>query len=97
VERRGPIRRSRKRHVRKDGSFHWVRITTALVREGDGKPEYSVEFLRDISAARNRRKSSNGAQATHDRFAPGRHGRSRDQLLHNVGNILNSVNISASS
>ena len=29
-----------KRYIRKDGSFLWVRMTTALVRERDGTPEY---------------------------------------------------------
>jgi len=38
-----------KRYNRKDGSILWVRVTTALVREGISKPECSVEFLRDIS------------------------------------------------
>ena len=38
-----------KRYTRKDGSLLWVRVTTALVREGNATPERSVEFLRDIS------------------------------------------------
>jgi len=38
-----------KRYKRKDGSILWVRVTTALVREGNATPERSVEFLRDIS------------------------------------------------
>ena len=38
-----------KRFMRKDGSVLWVRTTTALVRDGGAKPEYSVEFLRDIT------------------------------------------------
>jgi PAS domain S-box-containing protein len=38
-----------KRYTRKDGSILWVRVTTALVREGIARPECSVEFLRDIS------------------------------------------------
>ena len=37
-----------KRYRRKDGSYLWVRTTTALVREG-GNTQYSVEYLRDIS------------------------------------------------
>jgi PAS domain S-box-containing protein len=38
-----------KRYTRKDGNILWVRVTTALVREGNATPERSVEFLRDIS------------------------------------------------
>jgi len=34
---------------RKDGSSLWVRVTTALVREGSAVPECSVGFFRDIS------------------------------------------------
>jgi PAS domain S-box-containing protein len=86
-----------KRHIRKDGSFHWVRITTALVREGDGKPEYSVEFLRDISA---RKESAEELERVHKQLmiASRRAGMAEvaTNVLHNVGNILNSVNISAS-
>jgi PAS domain S-box-containing protein len=86
-----------KRHIRKDGSFHWVRITTALVREGDGKSEYSVEFLRDISA---RKESAEELERVHKQLmiASRQAGMAEvaTNVLHNVGNILNSVNISAS-
>jgi PAS domain S-box-containing protein len=86
-----------KRHIRKDGSIHWVRITTALVREGDGKPEYSVEFLRDISA---RKESAEELERVHKQLmiASRQAGMAEvaTNVLHNVGNILNSVNISAS-
>jgi PAS domain S-box-containing protein len=37
-----------KRYARKDGSFLWVRTTTALVRDGD-HADRSVEYLRDIT------------------------------------------------
>jgi PAS domain S-box-containing protein len=86
-----------KRHIRKDGSLHWVRITTALVREGDGKPEYSVEFVRDISA---RKESAEELERVHKQLmiASRQAGMAEvaTNVLHNVGNILNSVNISAS-
>jgi PAS domain S-box-containing protein len=86
-----------KRHIRKDGSSHWVRITTALVREGDGKPEYSVEFLRDIGA---RKESAEELERVHKQLmiASRQAGMAEvaTNVLHNVGNILNSVNISAS-
>ena len=38
-----------KRYIRKSGSPLWVRVTTSLVEGGAGKPECSVQFLRDIS------------------------------------------------
>jgi PAS domain S-box-containing protein len=86
-----------KRYIRKDGSFLWVRMTTALVREGDAKPEYSVEFLRDISG---RKESAEELERVHKQLmiASRQAGMAEvaTNVLHNVGNILNSVNISAS-
>ena len=86
-----------KRYLRKDGSFLWVRMTTALVREGDATPEYSVEFLRDISA---RKESAEELERVHKQLmiASRQAGMAEvaTNVLHNVGNILNSVNISAS-
>jgi PAS domain S-box-containing protein len=86
-----------KRYIRKDGSVIWVRMTTALVREGDRAPEYSVEFLRDISA---RKESAEELERVHKQLmiASRQAGMAEvaTNVLHNVGNILNSVNISAS-
>ena len=86
-----------KRYIRKDGSVLWVRMTTALVRESDGKPEYSVEFLRDISA---RKESAEELERVHKLLmtASRQAGMAEvaTNVLHNVGNILNSINISAS-
>jgi len=85
-----------KRYIRKDGKALWVRVTTALVREGDA-PQYSVEFLRDISA---RKESQNELERVHKQLmlASRQAGMAEvaTNVLHNVGNILNSVNISAS-
>ena len=86
-----------KRYLRKDGTFLWVRMTTALVREGDAKPEYSVEYLRDISA---RKESAEELERVHKLLltASRQAGMAEvaTNVLHNVGNILNSVNISTS-
>jgi PAS domain S-box-containing protein len=86
-----------KRYTRKDGSVIWVRMTTALVREGDAAPEYSVEFLRDITA---RKESAEELERVHKQLmiASRQAGMAEvaTNVLHNVGNILNSVNISAS-
>jgi PAS domain S-box-containing protein len=86
-----------KRHIRKDGSLLWVRTTTALVREGSAPPEYSVEFLRDISV---RKDTAEELERVHKQLmiASRQAGMAEvaTNVLHNVGNILNSVNISAS-
>jgi PAS domain S-box-containing protein len=86
-----------KRYTRKDGSVLWVRMTTSLVREGGAAAEYSVEFLRDISA---RKESALELERVHKQLmsASRQAGMAEvaTNVLHNVGNILNSVNISAS-
>src|ERR1700722_13061230 len=86
-----------KRYLRKDGSALWVRTTTALVREDGAPPEYSVEFVRDISA---RKDTEQELERVHKQLmtASRQAGMAEvaTNVLHNVGNILNSVNISAS-
>lgn len=86
-----------KRYTRKDGKVIWVRMTTALVREVDGTRELSVEFLRDITA---RKESAEELERVHKQLmAASRQAGMAEvatNVLHNVGNILNSVNISAS-
>jgi PAS domain S-box-containing protein len=86
-----------KRYARKDGSALWFRTTTSLVREGNGTPEYSVEFLRDITA---RKESAVELERVHKQLmtASRQAGMAEvaTNVLHNVGNILNSINISAS-
>ena len=69
-----------KRYLRKDGSFLWVRMTTALVREGDAKPR----VLSRVPSRHQRTqgisgRARTGAQTAPDCLATGRHGRSRHQ------------------
>jgi PAS domain S-box-containing protein len=86
-----------KRYRRKDGSLLWVRTTTSLVREPSANADCSVEFLRDISA---RRETAEELERVHKQLmtASRQAGMAEvaTNVLHNVGNILNSVNISAS-
>ena len=86
-----------KRFRRKDGGVLWVRSTTALVFDGGAEAEYSVEFLRDITA---RKESGEELERVHKQLmtASRQAGMAEvaTNVLHNVGNILNSVNISAS-
>jgi PAS domain S-box-containing protein len=86
-----------KRYRRKDGSLLWVRTTTSLVREHGAVAECSVEFLRDISA---RKENAEELERVHKQLmtASRQAGMAEvaTNVLHNVGNILNSVNISAS-
>jgi len=85
-----------RRYIRKDGSVLWLRVTAALVRDGTSAPDYSVEFLRDVTERKradldlervNKQLMTASRQAGMAEIAT--------NVLHNVGNILNSVNISA--
>jgi len=86
-----------KRYVHKKGHEVWVRLTSALIREGDTAPERAVEFVRDITATKaadlelervHKQLMTASRQAGMAEVAT--------NVLHNVGNILNSINISAS-
>jgi PAS domain S-box-containing protein len=85
-----------KRFIRKDGGILWVRSTTSLLRDG-AAAEHSVEFLRDITV---RKASADELERVHKQLmtASRQAGMAEvaTNVLHNVGNILNSVNISAS-
>ena len=39
-----------KRYIRKDGTVFWGRLTASLVRDEDGKPQYSIRIVEDITA-----------------------------------------------
>ena len=85
-----------KRFMRKDGAIIWVRTTTSLLRDG-AAAAYSVEFLRDITA---RKASADELERVHKQLVTASRQAGMAEVatnvLHNVGNILNSVNISAS-
>jgi PAS domain S-box-containing protein len=85
-----------KRFICKDGTILWVRSTTSLLRD-DTAAERSVEFLRDITA---RKASGEELERVHKQLVTASRQAGMAEVatnvLHNVGNILNSVNISAS-
>jgi PAS domain S-box-containing protein len=91
------VAEAERRHRRPDGTLVWVRSTTSLVRGLDGAPDCSVEFLRDITE---RKQYDLDLERVHkELMAASRQAGMAEvatNVLHNVGNILNSVNISAS-
>jgi PAS domain S-box-containing protein len=86
-----------KRYVKRDGTELWVRVTAAMVRMPDGEPVCSVGFLEDISSHKKMEEEV-------ERVQKALIGASRQagmaevatNVLHNVGNVLNSINVSAS-
>lgn len=85
-----------KRYVRRDGSELWVRVTAAMVRTPEGEPVCTVGFLEDISGRKQMEFEVERAQkALMDASRQAGMAEVATNVLHNVGNVLNSVNVSA--
>jgi PAS domain S-box-containing protein len=86
-----------KRYVRRDGQDVWVRVSAAMVRTSEGNPVCSVGFLEDISARKKMEAEIERVQkALVDASRLAGMAEVATNVLHNVGNVLNSVNVSAS-
>ena len=86
-----------KRYLRRDGVELWVEVTAAMVRTPDGQPVCTVGFLEDISARK--RMEAEVERVQKALMEASRHAGMAEvatNVLHNVGNVLNSVNVSAS-
>ncbi len=86
-----------KRYVHKLGHLISVLLNVSLVRDGAGQPRYLIAQVQDITASKQAEAALEKAhlelvaasrQAGMAEVATG--------VLHNVGNVLNSVNVSAS-
>jgi PAS domain S-box-containing protein len=85
-----------KRYLRKDGGTVWVRVTAALVRDPGGPAICAVGFLEDISELR--RRDAEVERIHRELVDASRQAGMAEvatNVLHNVGNVLNSVNVSA--
>lgn len=86
-----------KRYVKRDGGELWVRVSAAMVRTSEGNPVCSVGFLEDISARKKMEEEIERVQkALVDASRLAGMAEVATNVLHNVGNVLNSVNVSAS-
>jgi PAS domain S-box-containing protein len=86
-----------KRYVRRDGEQLWVHVTAAMIRTPQGAPVCTVGFLEDISARKRMEAEVERAQsALLDASRQAGMAEVATNVLHNVGNVLNSVNVSAS-
>lgn len=86
-----------KRYLKSDGTELWVRVSAAIVRTADGNPVCSVGFLEDISVRKHMQSEIERVQK--ELVEASRHAGMAEvatNVLHNVGNVLNSVNVAAS-
>jgi PAS domain S-box-containing protein len=96
MEREGSISQFEFPARRKDNSIIWVSVTARLVRDANGDILFDEGTLRDVT----RRKEMEAAlqKAQTDLVAAARQAGMAEiatNVLHNVGNVLNSVNVSA--
>ncbi|MEP7311114.1 MAG: ATP-binding protein [Pseudomonadota bacterium] len=93
-----------KRYVKRNGATLWVRVTAAMVRDAAGHAVCAVGFLEDISVRKSIELNLHKTEAEVERIHKELMAASRQagmaevatNVLHNVGNVLNSVNVSAS-
>jgi len=86
-----------KRFVRRDGTTLWGHINAAMIRTREGVPVCSVGFLKDISERKQMEAEVERVQKELvDASRQAGMAEVATNVLHNVGNVLNSVNVSAS-
>lgn len=86
-----------KRYVRRDGTTLWAHVTAAMIRTREGVPVCTVGFLEDITARKEMEAEIERVQkALVDASRQAGMAEVATNVLHNVGNVLNSVNVSAS-
>jgi PAS domain S-box-containing protein len=84
------------RYYRKDGHLVWARLTVSVVRTDEGAATFAIGMFEDITARKQ-------AEAERQRLQQQLIDSSRQagmaelatSVLHNVGNVLNSINVSA--
>ena len=86
-----------KRYLHKQGHAVWAQISESLVRDTQGQPLYFITTVLDISQ---RKRAERELEQTHkqllDVSRQAGMAEVATNVLHNVGNVLNSVNVSAS-
>jgi PAS domain S-box-containing protein len=80
-----------------DGKSVWIACDAVLVRDAEGTPQYCEGFLQDVTR---RKEAETTLEATHRRLlAASRQAGMAEiatSVLHNIGNVLNSVGVSLS-
>jgi PAS domain S-box-containing protein len=86
-----------KRYFHKEGRLVWALLSVSLIRDPQGKPIYFISQIQDITE---RKEAEAALNVMHTELlgASRRAGMAEvaTSVLHNVGNVLNSVNIACS-
>lgn len=86
-----------KRYFHKEGRIVWALLSVSLIRDPQGKPLYFISQIQDVTE---RKEAEAALGVMHEELleASRRAGMAEvaTSVLHNVGNVLNSVNISCS-
>lgn len=86
-----------KRYFHKEGRVVWALLSVSLIRDPQGKPRYFISQIQDVTE---RKEAEAALDVMHKELleASRRAGMAEvaTSVLHNVGNVLNSVNISCS-
>jgi signal transduction histidine kinase len=86
-----------KRYFHKEGRLVWALLSVSLIRDPQGKPLYFISQIQDVTE---RKEAEAALGVMHQELleASRRAGMAEvaTSVLHNVGNVLNSVNISCS-
>jgi PAS domain S-box-containing protein len=86
-----------KRYLRADGSEVWMHVTASMIRTRDGQPVCTMGFIKDITARKQMQFEVERVQkALVEASRQAGMAEVATNVLHNVGNVLNSVNVSAS-
>jgi PAS domain S-box-containing protein len=84
-----------KRYIKKDGTILWARVTAAPSRNLDDSIDGAIGILEDITV---RKAAEVEAERVHNELMRASHMAGMAEIasnaLHNVGNVLNSLNIS---
>jgi hypothetical protein len=85
-----------KRYIKKDGGILWARVTGAPIRDVDGSLEGAIGIFEDITE---RKAADAEVDRAHQELLRASHAAGMAEIatnvLHEVGNALNSLNVSA--
>ncbi len=86
-----------KRYIHREGRLVWVLLSVSLIRDSRGRPVHFISQIQDITE---RKEAEAALDSLHKELldASRRAGMAEvaTSVLHNVGNVLNSVNVSCS-